>query len=369
MPTPDNLPIYWATLDEDVHGLSFVSLVDRPGIERDFIALSAEKRPSVCAVASEDKRLVHGPLLRADFPIYRKDEYGEYYIVFSADTIRQAVEKWFADKQVGLVNIMHEAGTQVDGVRLVQLFIKNQAAGLDPAGFEDIEEGSLFAEYHVTDEALWAAIKAGEFRGFSIEGNFSFSPKNQLLKSKNAAMSKIGKLKAALAAVLQALSTTLGAATTDKGALFWDGDHDLKAGDAVYIEDEGGERKPAPDGDYKTEDGKTIKVASGKVAEIVDPKAEVAAKDGDTPPPDGEGGKAADGAGKDPERLDQIEERLDKLEDLIEKIVEGLDKTNVQLRALKKAPAAEPARVTFHEGGADAKTGNREADRLSALLQ
>ena len=63
---------------------------------------------------------------------------------------------------------------------------------------------------------------------------------------------------------------------TDKGKLEWDNeDEDLKAGDAVYITDEGGNRNPAPDGDYTTEDGKVIKVSDGKVTEIVDPKAEV----------------------------------------------------------------------------------------------
>jgi ketosteroid isomerase-like protein len=67
---------------------------------------------------------------------------------------------------------------------------------------------------------------------------------------------------------------------TDKGKLVWDNEEeDLKAGDAVYLEDEDGNRTPAPDGDYTTEDGKIIKVADGKVTEIVDDKAEVASQD------------------------------------------------------------------------------------------
>jgi len=84
-------------------------------------------------------------------------------------------------------------------------------------------------------------------------------------------MSKLSRLKAALAKAFAAL----GNVTTDKGVLAWDGDEDLKAGDSVYIEDAEGNRTPAEDGDYKTEDGKTIVVVGGQVSEIKDPEAEV----------------------------------------------------------------------------------------------
>ncbi len=84
-------------------------------------------------------------------------------------------------------------------------------------------------------------------------------------------MSKINRFKAALAKMLAAF----GNVSTDKGILAWDGDEDLKAGDAVFIEDAEGNRTEAPDGDYITSDNKTIVVESGKVAEIRDPEAEV----------------------------------------------------------------------------------------------
>ena len=84
-------------------------------------------------------------------------------------------------------------------------------------------------------------------------------------------MSKLSRLKAALAKAF----AEFGNITTDKGVLAWDGDDDLKAGDSVYIEDAEGNRTPAEDGDYKTEDNKTIVVVDGKVSEIKDPEAEV----------------------------------------------------------------------------------------------
>ena len=84
-------------------------------------------------------------------------------------------------------------------------------------------------------------------------------------------MSKINRFKAALAKMLAAF----GNVSTDKGVLAWDGDEDLKAGDAIYTEDQDGNRTPAPDGDYITSDNKTIVVVDGKVSEIKDPEAEV----------------------------------------------------------------------------------------------
>ena len=84
-------------------------------------------------------------------------------------------------------------------------------------------------------------------------------------------MSKFKKFMAKLSKALVEFANV----TTDKGILAWDGDDDLKAGDLVYVEDAEGNRTPAEDGDYKTTDGKVIKVADGKVSEIVDAEAEV----------------------------------------------------------------------------------------------
>jgi hypothetical protein len=84
-------------------------------------------------------------------------------------------------------------------------------------------------------------------------------------------MSKMNRFKAALLKALAEFANV----TTDKGILAWDGDEDLKVGDAVYIEDAEGNRTPAEDGDYKTDDNKTIVVVGGEVAEINDPEIDI----------------------------------------------------------------------------------------------
>ena len=194
-------------------------------------------------------------------------------------------EKYLMEGRQNDVNLMHQEGSDVDGVQMVQYFIKGDGIQVD--GFDDCADGSLFGEFHVVNDSVWAEIKAGTYNGFSLEGVFDLVPEQNkdeiqeivdLLEGAfkrifkpNTFMSKLSKFKAALAKMLQ----EFGNVTTDKGVISWDGDEDLKAGDPVYVEDSEGNRTPAPDGDYKTDDNKVIVVVEGKVSEIKDAEAEV----------------------------------------------------------------------------------------------
>ena len=271
--TYKGLPIYDAALGSEHDGILRISLVDDPAVMSDFIALAVQQRTLSFKVESEEKRLISGVIMRANFPIYRRDESGyEYYIVYKPETIRAMAEKYLADNRQNAVNLMHKAGSDVDGVQMVQWFIKDTARGIAPEGFDDISDGSLFAEFHVENDDVWDGVKDGTFKGFSLEGLFEIKPE-QFNNHKSTPMSKMNRIKEALRRALMAF----GEVTTDKGILGWDGDEDLKAGDAVYIVNEDGSRSEAADGDYVTEDGKTIAVADGKVSEIRDPEAEVEA--------------------------------------------------------------------------------------------
>ena len=71
---------------------------------------------------------------------------------------------------------MHVDGSEVEGVEMVQFFIKDTARGVSPEGFDGIADGSLFAEFHVTNDEVWARVKDGTFKGFSLEGVFDLEP-------------------------------------------------------------------------------------------------------------------------------------------------------------------------------------------------
>lgn len=293
--TIGGIPVYDALITDDESGMLKISLVDDPAVMSNFQAFDSQKKLLMYSIEDEDRRLVRGVIMRADFPIYRRDsDMGEYYIMYKADTIRQMAEKYLVENRQNNFNLMHEEDSDVEGVQMVQFFIKDTEGGVSPAGFEEIADGSLFGEFHVTNDDVWDQIKDGTYKGFSLEGVFSLAPeqdeeataaivdsldgkfKRIFKHNKNSKnMSKWEKFKAGLAKLLE----EFGNVTTDKGILAWDGDDDLKEGDSVYIEDSEGNRTPAEDGDYKTEDGKTIVVADGKVSEIKDPETQTAPTD------------------------------------------------------------------------------------------
>ena len=284
--TIGGIPVYDAIITDDETGMMKISLVDDPAVMSNFQAFDASRKMQMYAVTDSEKRLVRGVVMRADFPIYRRDErMGEYYIIYKADTIRQMAEKYLAEARQNDVNLMHKDGSDVEGVQMVQCFIKGDGVSVD--GFDDIADGSLFAEFHITNDEVWEAVKEGTYQGFSLEGFFDLVPEtdadevDQIVKdlkgmfektpNKINKMSKLKKLFAALTAYLQ-----MGNVTTDKGVLAWDGEEDLKEGDSVYIVDRDGNRTEAADGDYRTDDNKVISVVDGKVSEIRDAEAEVA---------------------------------------------------------------------------------------------
>ena len=280
MVTFKGLPVYRATLGSE-DGVVRVSLVEDPAVQSQFdVFARGGKAPALYAVQSEEKRIVRGVVLRADWPIYRRDSLDDpgYYVTFGAEVIRKAAERYLTEGRANAVDTDHD-GQEVDGVQMVQFFIKDTAAGVAPAGFDDIADGSLFAEYHITNDEVWDEVKAGTWKGFSVEIFYTLIPAvsasfcdiNRQI-SNIIRMSKLENLKARLARIF----AEFGNITTDKGVLYWDGDEDLKAGDRVFIEDADGNRSDAADGDYVTADGKTIVVVEGAVSEIRDPEAEVA---------------------------------------------------------------------------------------------
>ena len=163
--------------------------------------------------------------------------------------------------------------------------IKDSAAGVSPSGFEEIEDGSLFAEFHVNNPDVWASIKEGTYKGFSIETLNTIEEEDAVISTEkiqdvidwlNSFSSNNMDVKKTIKAKLAAMLGKFGNVTTDKATLSWDGDGELEAGMEVYILDEDGNRTKPEDGDYTTEDGKVIVVVDGVVSEIKDDEAEVA---------------------------------------------------------------------------------------------
>jgi hypothetical protein len=171
-----NIPIYNVVIDDIETGIDRISLVEMPAVESNFLAFAKDKKHMMFS-ANEEQQMITGVLMRCDYPIYRNDAHmGEYYIQFGKEVIKDMAEKLLIDCHQNWVNIEHVEGSDVNGVNMVELFIKDSSKGINPIGFEDITDGSLFATFKVNNPLVWECIKSGKFLGFSIEGQFGFEP-------------------------------------------------------------------------------------------------------------------------------------------------------------------------------------------------
>lgn len=178
-----DLPVYKLDIvdnDDSEVEVDFVALVDKPAIEKTFLAFNAAEMPYAFAVQDEEERIISGPLMLADKPIYRIDNFGEYYVYFTADTIKKIVQKLFRKGYQSNVNLMHDGNQIVDGVTMFESWIVDREKGKMPMkGFEDAPDGSWFGSYKVNNDEVWADVKAGKYKGFSVEGIFNYIKSNQ----------------------------------------------------------------------------------------------------------------------------------------------------------------------------------------------
>jgi len=155
-------------------GVDFISLVDHPAIESNWMAFSKKLN---FAIQDEEKRIVSGYFMKADLPIYRVDDTGkEFYVVFRKDTIKDIVFKFMQNGYNANTNLMHDPRQIAEGVFVFESLLIDSERGIKaPDGFEDAPDGSWWGSMKVDNDEVWELVKSGEFRGFSVEGMFKQS--------------------------------------------------------------------------------------------------------------------------------------------------------------------------------------------------
>lgn len=149
-----NLPIFYAEINEADEGIFAISLVDFPATMSDFVAFNEDKVVEQFSVQDEDQHIISGVVMSANTPIYRRNKDGmEYYIVYKPETIRFMAEKLFSDNNQNQIDVLHN-GNLIDGIHLVELFIKDSSKGVSPSYLENVTEGSLIATYKVRNEEI-----------------------------------------------------------------------------------------------------------------------------------------------------------------------------------------------------------------------
>ncbi len=161
-----------------------IALVDSPAIESDFMAFSDKRN---FKVISEDKRIVSGFAMMAEKPIYRRDDDGkEYYVKFTAESIKNIAEQFFKNRLNNQTNAMHQTDKFLEGVYVFESFLIDENRGIKvPKGYDDAPEGSWFISMKVENNEVWESVKNGTFKGFSVEGIFDKSNEDFMLRLKN----------------------------------------------------------------------------------------------------------------------------------------------------------------------------------------
>lgn len=167
----EGLPLIYLS-PEDVQGVEVISLVDHPANETKFVALAAEAARIQRFSLQEEKRIVTGVALIPDQRIYRCDAEGnEWYVTFTREAIARTAQKFMRNHRGEGVNIQH-AGAMVDGLYYCESYLTDPDRGISPAGFGELPAGTWIVSCKVDNPEVWARIKSGELRGFSIEGVF-----------------------------------------------------------------------------------------------------------------------------------------------------------------------------------------------------
>lgn len=167
------LPVYKIVInmDDDETGMTAISMVDFPAIETNWQAFADKKSPMKFEITDEKEHKVTGPAIIAGMPIYRWSwDLGEYYVVFEADEIDKIIEKYSRNNLWNSVSLQHD-GNPITTAIMTEYYQKDTAKGINPKGYEEVSDKSLFVTYKITDDELWNTIISGDgqLNGFSIE--------------------------------------------------------------------------------------------------------------------------------------------------------------------------------------------------------
>ena len=308
----EKIEVFELVIDtDDESGNSAISFVDRPAIDSNFIKFS-EQIEHKFKIKDEEKRIVEGYCMVAELLIARvTDEGKKFFVKFSAKTIEQIREK---QSRLGLnnsFNLMHDSENKAEGVYMLDnLIIDNERGKVAPKEFEKVPNGSLWISAKVDNDEIWEQVKAGEFKGFSVEGMFKqLEPVtmdeetiNKIIKTiqdfeksiddnvqlsnkqtiDNMSKETLDKVKSlifgeettevAVEATPEVTEVKLMAAELADGTMV-NIDPALEVGAVVTVEVEG-EVAPMPNGDYPLADGTVVTVMEGAITDIKEVEAE-----------------------------------------------------------------------------------------------
>jgi hypothetical protein len=178
--------------EDSLSGIDAISVVENPAIEESFIALS--KHEVELKEVDTEKKILMGAALVPNKQIYRRnDKNEEYYIFFSQDTIRRASELFLMNSNQN--NTTYEHNEKLKGLTVVESWIiedlehdKSKKYGFS------LPVGTWMISMKVNNEEVWAKVKDGSVKGFSIEGYFADKLEMSLVSEEDLLIEQIKQI-------------------------------------------------------------------------------------------------------------------------------------------------------------------------------
>ena len=150
-------------------GVFAISLVDQPAIEENFVALAAHEVEF--KVVDEERRIVVGFALVPEKRILRLMGGKKFNIYFTKETVAQAAEDFMKKMMLKKFTTDHEE--KVDGITVIESWVvedtkhdKSNLYNLNAKG------GEWVLMSKIDNDSVWNEVKAGKFKGYSIEARF-----------------------------------------------------------------------------------------------------------------------------------------------------------------------------------------------------
>ena len=359
----NNIPVFAVNVDADDCTITTISLVDEPAMELQM-QMFDKKETVKFSLQDEVKHNIVSCIVRTDFPILRLTPEGNpYYIVFNRETSEILCQRLMRDGFQQNISLDHN-GKLIEGIQLQEVFIKDSARGISPIGFEEAAEGSLFGVYHITDDQLWKDCIEGRFGGVSLESYIDLQKFNKIDNKKKNNMNKFKEMLKKLLLEFNSLSTNIA-------ELYWEEDTELMVGYKVFVEDESGNKVPAMDGEYISDENK-IKVAGGVVTEIErrevdDMPVEVPVEKTEETMEEPVVEQPVEQPQEEPAMEDPKDDKVAELETRIADLESKIAELESKLAEIATTPAAQPVMDEFENIKKIGKTGDKSLDKRLAI--
>ena len=175
-------------------GVFAISLVDQPAIEENFVALAAQEVEF--KVVDEERRIVVGFALVPEKRILRLMGGKKFNIYFTKETVAQAAEDFMKKMMLKKFTTDHEE--KVDGITVIESWVVEDSKN-DKSNLYNLNAkgGEWVLMSKIDNDAVWNEVKAGKFKGYSIEARFDGfeqlqkkeTMEEEILKELNAVLS------------------------------------------------------------------------------------------------------------------------------------------------------------------------------------